>query len=166
MRKVIAFIAVVLWICFIFYNSSNINEISQKRSLQVVHMLNKDLKPSNKAGATKIEAKKKEHRLNYIIRKNAHAFEYLVLAVLLYMQFSTYKMKLRTSFKYILFICVLTACADEYYQSFIDGRTSSALDVLIDTGGSLLGLMLVKLCGVMKSVTRDNNYHQIFTRKN
>lgn len=37
-------------------------------------------------------------------------------------------------------LCVLMAAANEYHQTFSEGRTCQVRDVLIDSGGALLGI--------------------------
>jgi VanZ family protein len=41
--------------------------------------------------------------------------------------------------------CILYAVADELHQLFVPGRAASPVDVLIDTGGALLGILLFAL---------------------
>ena len=40
---------------------------------------------------------------------------------------------------------VLYAASDEVHQLFVDGRAGSAVDVLIDSGGALFGILLAVL---------------------
>ena len=41
-----------------------------------------------------------------------------------------------------LIICFTYACTDEFHQSFIPGRTSQFIDVIIDTTGGLLSVFI------------------------
>ena len=43
-----------------------------------------------------------------------------------------------------LLICFLYACTDEFHQLFRE-RTSSFIDVLIDTSGGLIAVLIIKL---------------------
>ena len=38
--------------------------------------------------------------------------------------------------------CALFAASDEFHQTFVKSRTPSVRDVLLDTGGALLGLLI------------------------
>jgi len=92
-----------------------------------------------------ISLNNKKIRLEVIVRKNAHAFEYTVLAFLVSASFFSFEKRGRGIIIYILFICLFYAVTDEFHQSFVSGRTSRASDVLIDFGGSLIGMLLFYL---------------------
>jgi len=52
--------------------------------------------------------------------------------------------RLSTPYRWITawLMAVLFALSDEYHQSFVSGRTSSLVDVMIDGGGAGLALLL------------------------
>ena len=74
--------------------------------------------------------------------KIIHFFEYFVFGILAIKSMSYYS--LRTVFILIL-LGLLFGLFDEYLQSFILGRFSSGLDVLSDTLGFTVGILLVYL---------------------
>jgi VanZ family protein len=80
-----------------------------------------------------------------IVRKLGHLTEYAILAGLLWRALhSGTNLRMRLS---ILFIAVLLpsaifAVTDEFHQSFVASRTASPIDVMIDIGGALIGLMI------------------------
>ncbi len=82
-----------------------------------------------------------------IIRKLAHVTEYFALGLLLYRaihgQFES--LKLSHGIIYSLIIVLFCALGDEYHQSFVATRTSSIVDVGIDTFGGFLGLCVILL---------------------
>lgn len=75
------------------------------------------------------------------VRKVAHVTEYAVLAILLLQAWprGVESRFFRTGFA-VFAVCTCYAALDEFHQSFVASRTASAFDVLIDTGGALLGL--------------------------
>jgi len=86
-----------------------------------------------------------EPDVQYLISKAAHLTEYAILAVLL----------LRASYRslgdrhspsvafYLAFgAAVVYAASDEFHQSFTPGRHPSIVDVVIDGGGAVAGLIL------------------------
>ncbi|MEL5899109.1 teicoplanin resistance protein VanZ, partial [Clostridium sporogenes] len=97
MKKTTSIILCVLWIGFIFYNSSNNGTKSNYRSNKVVNIIktiyNKAKKPieknkikedvkninkkleSNKEYLTSNRFKSKQAYENYLVRRSAHAFE-------------------------------------------------------------------------------------------
>lgn len=148
---------------FIFYNSSNNGDVSNKRSFNVLNCLTQSKQKENgtsdkqaKLTQPKISIKSKikqvfeipnnkQQRLNLIVRKNAHAFEYCVLAILVSIVLSIFNLKGKNSIIYIMFICLFYAVTDEFHQAFVPGRSSLVSDVLIDFCGSLIGMLLYML---------------------
>jgi len=67
-------------------------------------------------------------RGNHIVRKNAHFFAYLVLALLV---MNAVRRTGGNDIKLALLICVLYAISDETHQIFVPGRSAQLSDVLI-----------------------------------
>ena len=88
-----------------------------------------------------------EDMLHHIIRKGAHFTIYFILGMLIYRALR-FKNHGKTSLKMIgmgIVISMLYACSDEIHQLFIDGRSGQIKDVLIDTSGSMFGILLFEL---------------------
>jgi len=84
------------------------------------------------------------HRL---IRKSGHMVEYFVLGLLLFRAFradSLQKWRLQWALYVILWV-VIFALSDEFHQSFLASRTSSLVDVGIDSAGGILSQITVIL---------------------
>jgi len=81
-----------------------------------------------------------------ILRKFAHIFEYFFLTFLLFRAWKSTKEVL--TFKFFIFygaiFSFLYAVSDEFHQSFIPNRGPSAVDVLIDTAGIIVFLIIFK----------------------
>ena len=146
----------LLWMGFIFYMSSNNGEISHRQSSEVVNLImNAQGKLQN--GESKITEKQEVNqstnkaqaknisRLDYLIRKNAHGFMYMILAFLVSGLLFIYDKKGKSAIKYILIICLLYATSDEFHQAFVPGRTSLASDVLVDFLGAIIGVVFFYL---------------------
>lgn len=81
--------------------------------------------------------------LQFIVRKGAHFTIYAVLGVLSFITFITYNampLALRTFLS--LLVSVVYSVSDEYHQTFVKGRSGELRDVLIDSAGALLGIIL------------------------
>ena len=81
--------------------------------------------------------------LNRIVRKLAHLTEFTILGSLLYTilrRYITYGTVIKT-----IGLGMLIASLDEFIQLFSPGRSSQISDVLIDTVGIIIGILLVKL---------------------
>ena len=81
------------------------------------------------------------NKLNLIVRKTTHVLVFGILALLLFKSLETYK------YSYILswFFTFLYAITDEWHQSFMSGRVAAFKDVLFDSLGAFLVLLLVFL---------------------
>ena len=81
--------------------------------------------------------------LNRIVRKLAHLTEFTILGGVLYTilrRYITYGTVIKT-----IGLGMLIASLDEFIQLFSPGRSSQSSDVLIDTVGIIIGILLVKL---------------------
>ncbi len=77
-----------------------------------------------------------------IVRKTAHFSVYAMLGVSMLSAFYlTFKGNLLSL--YALIGCLLYAISDEIHQYFVPGRSGEVRDVIIDTLGALLGILLV-----------------------
>ena len=81
--------------------------------------------------------------LNRIVRKLAHLTEFTILGSLLYTilrRYITYGTVIKT-----IGLGMLIAGLDEFIQLFSPGRSSQISDILIDTVGVIIGILVVKL---------------------
>jgi len=142
LRKIVILLC-LFWMGFIFYMSSNNGEISHQESNKIVNLFENRTKNENSEAnkSTIKEQQVKEKRLDYLLRKNAHAFMYMILALLVSSVFFMYNKRGKNTIVYILFICLFYAVTDEFHQSFVPERTSAVSDVLVDLGGALIGLI-------------------------
>ncbi len=77
-----------------------------------------------------------------IIRKFAHFAEYAVLGFLAYRAFSTINVIRKYLALFAIAFVVVIASADELGQSFNPNRTGSPVDVMIDVGGGVFGVLV------------------------
>lgn len=82
-------------------------------------------------------------RTESVIRKIAHFSIYTLVGFLLMALASTYNLK--ENKKIIISLCIgaLYATSDEIHQLFIPGRSGQITDVILDSMGVLLGILLV-----------------------
>ena len=81
--------------------------------------------------------------LNRIVRKLAHLTEFTILGGVLYTilrRYITYGTVIKT-----IGLGMLIASLDEFIQRFSPGRSSQFSDILIDTVGVVIGILVVKL---------------------
>ena len=87
-------------------------------------------------------------KIDYPIRKCAHASEYAVLAVLFYGALGGigfFERKKYRRYLFSLLFTVLYACTDEFHQLFVPGRAGSLFDVGVDSSGAAAGLLILWL---------------------
>jgi VanZ family protein len=84
------------------------------------------------------------YRINFNIRKTAHVTEYAILAILAYRALAFGNPRFSSSRNVILpfLIGVGYAASDEYHQSFSHLREAAAGDVVFDSFGVAIGLLL------------------------
>lgn len=83
--------------------------------------------------------------IGFFVRKAAHLFEYLVLGILIMLFINTFSLNNKYQLMIAIIFCVLYALSDEFHQTFVSGRFGTLVDVLIDSGGSLLGIALTSV---------------------
>lgn len=83
--------------------------------------------------------------LTVVVRKGAHMTEYAVLSVLIYHAAIAWNGFKSDKWRYIFawLGATLYAATDELHQRFVSGRSGELRDVLIDSMGALLGVLLV-----------------------
>ncbi len=79
--------------------------------------------------------------VQFFIRKFAHFSVYFILAFLLYRAIRQY-LREGAAFILSLLITVLYAASDEFHQHFTGGRSPHVEDVILDSVGGLIGLIL------------------------
>lgn len=93
-------------------------------------------------------------RTEIVVRKIAHFSIYTLVGLLLMSFVSTYKLKQNIRIIISLCIGILYATSDEIHQLFIPGRSGQITDVIIDTMGVLLGIIvLLTLLEIYKKTT-------------
>lgn len=137
-RQKIFLIMAVLWMAVIFTMSARPAEVSEKDSSffskRIVKVSGKDL-----TGMDRWEEEAFMDKTERIVRKSAHAAEYMVLAILLTGTLSKLPPD-RKEVAVILLFCILYAAGDELHQFFVPGRGPGVKDVLIDSLGASAGL--------------------------
>lgn len=159
MKRIIWIIITILWICFIFFNSTRHAAVSSNTSGIIVDSLNFLL--------MKVNISIKLEVLSIIVRKTAHFFEYFILAVFSYNIIKTFRIWENKkilygnasifSFLIVIVFCTLIASIDEFVQGFIPGRARQFSDVVIDLLGSIFAVILVVIFNFKKVKSTLNN---------
>ncbi|NLL19912.1 MAG: VanZ family protein [Clostridia bacterium] len=135
----ISWAAVILWMAFIFALSAQPREQSNQLSVGITEKIVDAVERAVPDREIDIE------RFNVVVRKNAHFFAYLVLGVLVANGLRVSGIKGPKVYIWALLICILYAASDEVHQLFVPGRGGQVRDVVIDTVGGTVGLLLYRL---------------------
>lgn len=120
----------------IFYNSSQNGESSSSISTKISQQIGNQVIVDGES--TKIDVKK----INFFVRKFAHFFQFLVLAIFLSLLILSLDIPVRKGIILGFLIILAYAALDEFHQLFVPGRTAKLSDVFIDTLGGSLGIVI------------------------
>lgn len=136
-------------------NGDKSSNISEKTAEAVVVIINKLGMPvsKNPSSAT-------FQAFHTIVRKLAHFTAFMVLSMSATAFFATYWTKDKRNYIYPLMLCFAYACSDEFHQLFSQGRSAQFTDVLIDTVGGAVGIIIVmgaiNLYFYLKNIRKSN----------
>ncbi|CUP25434.1 VanZ family protein [Clostridium disporicum] len=134
-RLIIRWIALLFWMGLIFYMSNQPGDVSSKQSglvLKLFQFIGIDLNNELSELAT------------FIVRKTAHFTEYFILYFLSINVMKCY-LNIKNAIFYSFIFSFFYACTDEIHQYFIPGRAMAFRDVLIDSAGALLAMIIVNI---------------------
>lgn len=141
-KKIIIIISIILWCTVIFLASNKTSSESNSTSKKVISItLTATVNLTNTLKLTTIDPngnwlEKTVNKLNYPVRKLAHATIYFILGILVFLLLHSFGIKNRKTFFITILVCFLYSLTDEYHQTFITNRTGQFSDCLIDTLGA------------------------------
>lgn len=149
MRKIVCWILVVCWMAVIFSFSARTATLSAQDSATVGMWLGKVFVPGF-SGWDEQEQKEFADKIDHPVRKAAHASEYAVLGFLLAggLADDTKKRLYCIGFPWI--VGTLYAASDELHQMFVPGRSCQVTDIMIDSSGVFLGVLVGQLIWVYR----------------
>ena len=142
-RLIIRWIALLFWMGLIFYMSNQPGDVSSKQSglvLKLFQFIGIDLNNELSELAT------------FIVRKTAHFTEYFILYFLSINVMKCY-LNIKNTIFYSFIFSFFYACTDEIHQYFIPGRAMAFRDVLIDSAGALLA-MIITIISIKMNVNK------------
>ncbi len=154
--KVIAVLITLGWMLFIFYLSSETADESTALSNRIAEAIYRIMIPD-------FEELDPAKRMLYLeaaaapVRKSAHFLEFTILGALL-----CWNLILWTKLNRKVILCSAVAvgaayaASDEFHQLFVHERSGQLSDVLIDTAGVVIGVILVILLCSRKKGRKQN----------
>ena len=156
MKKSIFIVLLVLWMGFIFSMSCENAEESSNTSGQTIRVVLSAV-PGFEEQPEEVKINIIE-KLEFIVRKSAHFIGYMILGILASCLILHYE-NINKKYPLAFLICVIYAISDEIHQLFVPGRSGQVRDVLIDSAGSFLGIILVM--AFVKLLIKFNKKHKI-----
>ena len=129
-KRLLNIIILIIWMSFIFVMSSFDAEDSGNQSGMIVSLLTRFINIGNL------------NFLSVFIRKLAHFTEYFVLGLLSLNCIKDYSLK--REILYSIIFTIVYAITDEFHQTFVPGRAGLFTDVLIDSFGAIVGIIIYK----------------------
>lgn len=142
LRRKLFIVFTLIWMAFIFSFSSRSGDVSSQDSNHVGMIIGEVFVP----GFEQWNDTKQDDfadAIDHPIRKTAHAMEYAVLGFLTAGIFADQKNlgKLRIFIPWL--IAAGYAATDEFHQLFVPGRSGQVSDVILDSAGAALGVLLM-----------------------
>lgn len=129
-RLIFKYILVSIWMLVIFLMSSEVAVTSSARSDEIVRTIQS------------IGVSTPTNILTFLVRKTAHICAYFILGILLFNLLKEYELAVKKMIFLSIAIAMLYACTDELHQMFVPGRSGEVRDVLIDTAGAAVGVVV------------------------
>ena len=139
-------ILTIILMSFIFCMSNQPANISKELSQNIENLLNRAPIIGNMLSDILNSTNSQ-----FIVRKSAHVILFCLLSILCFIVIYEIKKSAKTSTLISFSITFIYACIDEIHQLFIPGRGSQIRDVLIDSIGALIGLIVINLIFMLKN---------------
>lgn len=142
-KKIILTVVSISWMALIFFfsnqestASTNIsNSFMDSTIIKIYRIFDNDV--------TIEESKLIREYFFLPVRKLAHLVLYFILGILVIFTLKEYNVE-KNIICYAILLCVLYAISDEIHQLFVMGRSGEVKDVLLDSFGSSLAIVIFK----------------------
>ncbi len=135
-------ILTVLWLSVIYGFSGESSDASDSTSGAVTEAI-LDVTVKDFSDLSESDQKDMVDKYNHPVRKLAHFSEYALLGVLISLIYICCNFRSTRLLVFSAATCVLLAASDEIHQIFVPGRACRFTDILIDSSGSVLGILIV-----------------------
>lgn len=151
LKKILLYILLILWIALIFFFSHQPATDSDKVSNSVIDKIIHTVEVIRGQEFDNNELEIISNYLIFPIRKLAHFTLYFILGILIYNVVRLYNIDNKRKILLSVLFCIIYACSDEIHQLFVLGRSGELRDVLIDSIGSILGIIIIsKILSIKK----------------
>lgn len=153
-------VAILLWMIMIFWFSNQVAVTSSELSGGVCDRVVGKVNTIFSMGWSDQTQTQIAEKIEFPIRKAVHMSEYAVMAILVvaHLMTGTKTLENKKRRNYILAFLFTAgyAASDEFHQYFVPGRSAEVRDVMIDSAGAVLSLLVLSgvllLCGRKKKL--------------
>ena len=133
LTKRVSFILLVIWLVVIFVFSNMDGDASYSLSSNILNGITNNSVASVGLYDT----------LHLVLRKLAHVFEYFILSALIYNYLRFYNLKQNTLYILVFVFNLICSSLDELHQLLTLDRDGRLVDVLIDSLGAIIFLIII-----------------------
>ena len=136
---------VIVWVGVIFLGSTDL--MSAEHTSRFIIPFLRWLKPDISAETLA--------SIHFIVRKCTHVGEYAILALLLLRAatlITNSKRSIPILYLSVLGVSLIVAATDEFHQTFVASRGASVQDIMIDSSGAVLGLVIASIIRMSRSI--------------
>ena len=151
--RAVLFLLILLTASAIFAFSAQDGEGSSQQTEKVESAISDTILPDYDPEKPSEERTWIDINLTKVLRKSAHMFVFGLLATWIYLFLLTWRADPLSHYFSALLFTLLYAISDEIHQCFVEGRSGSVTDVLIDMCGALLFTTTILL--IARLVGRD-----------
>lgn len=145
--KPLSFIPAILMMYLIVGFSSQTGNVSAQLSYKVTYKIVVTIDQVSDMHLTQEQINSCVEKYHFYVRKLAHFTEYMILAITVALPLYVYGMRGIWLMLFAGAFCVGFAALDEYHQSFVAGRGPSKRDVMIDSCGVFVGIIITRITG-------------------
>ncbi len=143
--RVFSVVLLILWMCTIFFFSSQTADASSQTSGQLIEVLAEKFYP-NFEDLSETQQQEAVESLQFYVRKAAHAAEFAILGFLAFLTFISYvNLRFFTRCFWAFAVSAIYAASDEFHQRFVVGRSCELRDFLIDASAVFVAILLTAL---------------------
>lgn len=153
-KKILGLLILFIWIGIIFLFSGSDASSSTAQTEIVLNILS-NIAEKNTFVHTLLLKLSENHTIFYSVRKLAHLTVFCVLQIISFSIFRAFGKSFFKSAIYSLLIVFGYASFDEIHQYFVPGRSCQFTDVLIDTFGGFIGLIICSLTLLVKNIFKS-----------
>lgn len=151
----LAGVLAIVWMCIIFAFSAQPKEESSEVSAGFTYQMVSSTSFFFRLDLSDERVKEIADAIEGFVRKIAHMTEFGLLSILLYIWIGQWEMSFLRKGGTAAGAAAVYAVTDEIHQLFVAGRAGRFTDVLIDSAGAVLGVLvfvlIAKIVGIVKA---------------